>query len=119
MVDKANATTDKRQGLPTNSNCRSTNYRCDNLASIFYSLKHMAILITFLLGVGNFALHRAVMDSGHPLLGQIPGFFHALGGRFTLILEFLLLVAALTFAAEGNVSGPIAYVIYSVLNSFS
>ncbi|MFM2372451.1 MAG: hypothetical protein RIS85_2173, partial [Pseudomonadota bacterium] len=40
-------------------------------------------------------------------------------GRFTLILEFLLLVAALTFAAEGNVSGPIAYVIYSVLNSFS
>lgn len=79
----------------------------------------MAILITFLLGVGNFALHRAVMDSGHPLLGQIPGFFHALGGRFTQILEFLLLVAALTFAAEGNVGGPIAYVIYSVLNSFS
>jgi len=79
----------------------------------------MPILITFLLGVGNFALHRAVMDSGHPLLGRMPGFVHLLGGRITLILEFLLLVAALTFAAEGNVSGPIAYVIYSVLNSFS
>lgn len=79
----------------------------------------MPILITFLLGVGNFALHRAVMDSGHPLLGRMPGFVHLLGGRVTLILEFLLLVAALTFAAEGNVGGPIAYVIYSVLNSFS
>lgn len=79
----------------------------------------MPILITFLLGVGNFALHRAVMDSGHPLLGRMPGFVHLLGGRITLILEFLLLVAALTFATEGNVSGPIAYVIYSVLNSFS
>ncbi|MCY1670566.1 hypothetical protein OVA07_06010 [Novosphingobium sp. SL115] len=79
----------------------------------------MAILITFLLGVGNFALHRAVADSGHPLLGRMPEFFHALGGRFTLILEFLLLVAALTFASEGNVGGPIAYVVYSVLNSFS
>lgn len=79
----------------------------------------MPILITFLLGVGNFALHRAVMDSGHPLLGRMPAFAHLLGGRVTLILEFLLLVAALIFAAEGNVSGPIAYVIYSVLNSFS
>ncbi|MFM6831182.1 MAG: hypothetical protein ACKOVA_12760 [Novosphingobium sp.] len=79
----------------------------------------MPILITFLLGVGNFALHRAVMDSGHPMLGRMPRFVHLLGGRFTMVMEFLLLVAALLFAAEGNVSGPIAYVIYSVLNSFS
>ncbi|CAH0495085.1 hypothetical protein [Novosphingobium sp. CECT 9465] len=79
----------------------------------------MAILITFLLGIGNFALHRAVMDSGHPLLGRMPRFYHALGGRFTMVLEFLLLVAALMFAAQDNVSGPIAYVVYSVLNSFS
>ncbi|MES2301965.1 MAG: hypothetical protein V4521_07840 [Pseudomonadota bacterium] len=79
----------------------------------------MPILITFLLGVGNFALHRAVMDSGHPMLGRMPRFVHLFGGRFTMVMEFLLLVAALLFAAEGNVSGPIAYVIYSVLNSFS
>ena len=79
----------------------------------------MAILITFLLGIGNFALHRAVMDSGHPLLGRMPWFYHALGGRFTMGIEFMLLFAALLFAAQDNVSGPIAYVIYSVLNSFS
>jgi hypothetical protein len=59
------------------------------------------------------------MDSGHPMLGRMPRFVHLLGGRFTMVMEFLLLVAALLFAAEGNVSGPIAYVVYSVLNSFS
>jgi len=31
----------------------------------------------------------------------------------------MLLFAALMFAADGVVSGPIAYVVYSVLNSFS
>ncbi len=79
----------------------------------------MAILITFLLGVFNFALHRAVMDSGHALLGRMPWLAHSLGGRLTFIVEFVLLLAALLFAADNNVSGPIAYVVYSVLNSFS
>ncbi|MGV3512134.1 MAG: hypothetical protein ACO1OX_09055 [Novosphingobium sp.] len=79
----------------------------------------MAILITFLLGIGNFALHRAVADSGHPLLGRLPWTGHAFGSQFTLAIEFLLLVGALTFAFEDVVSGPIAYVVYSMLNSFS
>lgn len=79
----------------------------------------MAILITFLLGVGNFALHHAVMASGHPMLGRVPWLAHSLGGRVTLVVEFLLLFAALMFASEGNAGGPIAYVVYSVLNSFS
>lgn len=79
----------------------------------------MAILITFLLGIGNFALHRAVTDSGHPLLGRLPWMTHAWGAQFTLAVEFLLLVGALTFAFEEVVSGPIAYVVYSMLNSFS
>lgn len=79
----------------------------------------MALLITFLLGVGNFALHRAVLESGHPLLGRVPWYIHGLSGRFTLAVEFMLLFAALLFAAQGDIAGPIAYVIYSVLNSFS
>lgn len=79
----------------------------------------MSILVTFLLGICNFALHRAVMESGHPLIGRMPWFYHALGGRFTLIVEFLLLLSALLFAAEGTVAGPIAYVVYTMLNSFS
>lgn len=79
----------------------------------------MAILITFLLGIGNFALHRAVMDSGHPMIGRLPWIVHSMGGRVTMAVEFLLLLGALLFASEGNVGGPIAYVVYSMLNSFS
>lgn len=79
----------------------------------------MAILITFLLGIGNFALHRAVMDSGHPLLGRMPWMTQGFGSRFTMAVEFLLLVGAMLFASENMVGGPIAYVVYSMLNSFS
>lgn len=79
----------------------------------------MAILITFLLGIGNFTLHKAVMESGHPLLGRLPWFYHALGGQFSLAVEFLMLLAALLFVSQGFVGAAIAYVVYSVLNSFS
>ena len=79
----------------------------------------LAILITFLLGVGNFALHKAVMESGHPLLGRMPWFYHALGGNFSLVVEFLMLLAALLFVAQQSFGAAIAYVIYSMLNSFS
>ncbi len=79
----------------------------------------MAILITFLLGIGNFALHRAVMDSRHPLLGRVPWFYHHLGGHFSLAVEFLMLLATLLFAAQSIVWAPICYVVYSMLNSFS
>lgn len=78
-----------------------------------------AILVTFLLGIGNFALHKAVMDSDHPLLGRLPWFYHALGGNFSLLVEFLMLLAALLFASQGHVGAAIAYVVYSMLNSFS
>lgn len=79
----------------------------------------MAILIIFLLGVGNFALHRAVLESGHPLLGQIPWLTGAHESRASFAIEFVLLTAALVFASEGSFGGPVAYVVYSVLNSFS
>lgn len=79
----------------------------------------MAIIITFLLGIGNFTLHKAVMDSGHPLLNRMPWFYHSLNGRFSLIVEFLMLLAALLLASQGMVGAAIAYVVYSMLNSFS
>jgi hypothetical protein len=79
----------------------------------------MGILLTFLLGIGNFTLHKAVMESGHPLLGKLPWFYHALGGRFSLAVEFLMLLAALLFVAQGFAGAAIAYFIYSLLNGIS
>ena len=79
----------------------------------------MAILVIFFLGIGNFALHKAVLESGHPLIGQMPWFVHMLGGRATMLTEFLVLLAALLLAANGWPGLAWAYGIYSVLNLVS
>jgi len=79
----------------------------------------MALLVVFLLGVGNFAMHSAVMDSGHPLIGQMPWFYHALGGRFSMVVEFLVLLTALLFAANAGATAAVIYVAYSLLNAFA
>ena len=53
-----------------------------------------ALLATFLLGIANFALHKAVLESGHPLLGRMP-FMNMLGPRASLAAEFLVLLGAM------------------------
>lgn len=77
----------------------------------------MALLLVFVLGVGNFALHKAVLESGHPLLGQVPWFVHLLGGRGSLVVEFLLLLAALLLVREGSPVWGWAYLGYTGLNA--
>jgi hypothetical protein len=79
----------------------------------------MAILIIFLLGVGNFALHRAIMDSGHPLLDAVPWLDHALGRLVSLVIEFLMLLGGLVLVYDGIVWGAFAYLAYSLLNAIS
>jgi hypothetical protein len=39
------------------------------------------VLAIFVLGIANFAMHKAVLESGHPLVGRMPWFVHMLGGR--------------------------------------
>lgn len=79
----------------------------------------LSIVILFLLGIGNFALHRAVVESGHNLLEQMPGFVQLLGGRLTMIAEFLILVAAMALVANGWPGLAWAYAGYSLLNAAS
>lgn len=79
----------------------------------------MAIFLLFLLGIANFAMHKAVLESGHPLLGRMPWFFHMLGGRFSLWVEFLMLLAAMLMAASGSTTWAWLYAAYSVLNGVS
>lgn len=75
----------------------------------------MAIILTFLLGIGNFAVHKAVLESHHPMLAQMP-WFELLGGRFSFALEFMLLLGALMLATSGHSSWLWAYLAYSALN---
>lgn len=79
----------------------------------------MPILLLFLLGIANFAMHKAVIESGHPLLGRMPWFFHMLGGRFSLWVEFLMLLAAMLMSASGAIEWAWIYVAYSVMNGVS
>lgn len=83
------------------------------------ALAYMAIVILFLLGVANFAMHKAVLESGHPLLGQVPWFVHLLGGRISMAVEFLMLLGALLMVDSGSIGWGWAYAIYSIANGFS
>ena len=79
----------------------------------------MAIIVTFLLGIANFAMHKAVLESRHPLLGQVPWFYHMLGGRFSLLVEFLLLLGTMLFVAGDTPEWALGYLVYSLLNGVS
>ena len=79
----------------------------------------MAMVIIFLLGIGNFTLHKAVLESRHPMLGQVPWFVHLLGGRLTLVTEFLILLAALLLAANGWPGLAWGYLAYTALHCFA
>lgn len=79
----------------------------------------MAIVVLFVLGVANFAMHKAVLESGHPLLGHVPWFFHMLGGRFSLLVEFLMLLGAMLMVHTGSMGWAWGYGAYSALNGVS
>ncbi|MEZ5744613.1 MAG: hypothetical protein R3D89_13050 [Sphingomonadaceae bacterium] len=79
----------------------------------------MAIIMLFALGVGNFALHRAVLESGHPLLGQVPWVYQMLGGRLSLLVEFVLLLGAMLMVDAGSAGWAWGYAAYSFVNAVS
>ncbi len=76
----------------------------------------MALIVTFLLGMGNFAWHRAVMESGHPMVAEIPSALLPVMRLASLALEFVLLCGALYAARSGNGHWLWAYCGYSAIN---
>jgi hypothetical protein len=79
----------------------------------------MAVAILFCLGVINFAAHKAVIESDHPLLAQLPWLFEPLGGRLSLAVEFLVLTGAMVLAHQGSAGWVWGYAAYSVMNGIS
>jgi hypothetical protein len=77
----------------------------------------VAVLLTFVLGVGNFALHKAVLESGHPVVGRMPVL--VLGGRASLLAEFLVLLGALLLVGNGYSGWGLAYLCYSAFNALA
>lgn len=79
----------------------------------------MALIALFLMGTLNFALHQAVLESGHPLLGRLPWFSDVLGRRFSLAVEYALLLAAMLMADAGSLFWVWCYGFYSLANALS
>jgi hypothetical protein len=83
-------------------------------------LQGMTILVSiFLLGIVNFALHKAVLASRHRLLDDLPAVLRRLDGRASLIAEFVLLLGAMLLVAYGHPGWGVGYIGYSVLNGVS
>ncbi|KUO54288.1 MAG: hypothetical protein APF82_00520 [Sphingomonadales bacterium BRH_c42] len=79
----------------------------------------MMIAILFVLGIGNFALHKAVLESGHPLLHRMPRLAMGRRGSGSLLLEFAVLLAAMLLAANGWTAIVWFYIGYSALNALA
>jgi len=79
----------------------------------------MGLILIFFLGMGNFAMHRAVLESGHPLLERVPLFFQLLGGRFSLAVEFAMLLGAMLMVAQGALGWALFYGAYTAVNAVS
>ena len=78
----------------------------------------MALVVLFLLGVGNFAMHKAVLESRHALLDRVPWFVHMLkNGRFGLLVEFLVLLGSMLMVSQGAIGWAWGYAIYSLANA--
>ena len=78
----------------------------------------MFLALVLLLGVANFTLYRAVTENVHPLLGQAP-WLRPLGGKFSLTLEFVLLLGAALLTSEGAVLWAWLYLGYTLTNAGS
>ncbi len=73
-----------------------------------------------MLGIGNFAMHRAVIESGHPFVEDSKLHFGKHFGKYSsYIIEFVILTGSMLFAAAGYGIAAAVYVLYSVLNALA
>jgi hypothetical protein len=79
----------------------------------------MALIVLFILGVGNFAMQRAVLASGHPMMMRAPWAMHRMGAVFTLLVEYLMLLACMLMTAQGSVGWVWGYGLYTAANGFA
>jgi len=77
----------------------------------------MTLILTFLLGIANFAMHQAVLGSRHPVVEQLP--LVRMGARVSLGAEFVVLLGAMLLVGNGHPGWAWFYAGYSALNAFA
>ena len=76
-----------------------------------------ATVFIFLLGIANFAINRAVFESGHPLFERLPQISQTLGRRAALLSEFAVLLVALLLSVRGWPAFAFGYGFYTMCNA--
>ena len=80
----------------------------------------IALIAIFCAGVGNFAMHRAFIESDHPLIQQMGTPLADKGGpNITYVFEFLLLVGAMAIATRNWFTALMLYGLYTIFNAMA
>ena len=80
----------------------------------------MLLMICFLMGIANFAMHKAVAESGHPFVEDTKRYF---GRHFSpygsYAIELALLIAAMWLAHQGSALVALFYAGYTGMNGIA
>lgn len=80
----------------------------------------MLLIFSFLMGVANFAMHKAVVESGHPFVEDTKRHFGKhIGPYGSYAIELALLIGALWLANEGSVLIALFYAAYTGMNGIA
>ena len=77
----------------------------------------VARILILMAGVANFAMHRWMIESKHPVVEAALSPIHRLlGHNVTYLIEFALLLLALWLVADHSIAAIAAYGVYTALN---
>ena len=78
----------------------------------------LPLFFILLAGVGNFAMHRWMLESGHSVVGAATGAVRRpLGRHATYVVEFILLIGALSAAGRWWFPALMLYGAYTAMNA--
>ncbi len=77
----------------------------------------MLLTVCFLLGIANFYMHKAVAESGHPIVEETKRYFgRHIGPYGSYAIELALLIGALWLANTGSWAVSLLYAAYTAIN---
>lgn len=80
----------------------------------------MMLIMCFLMGIANFAMHKAVAESGHPFVEDTKLYFGRYFGQYgSYAIEFAMLAGAMWFAQDGPVIVAFIYWLYTGMNALA
>lgn len=80
----------------------------------------MVLIFCFVMGIANFAMHKAVAESGHPFVEDTKLYFGRHFGRYSsYAIEFVMLLGAMLFAHEGSMVIAFVYWAYTGMNALA